>query len=166
MRRVIGFVLCLLAVRACSGAVYTVGEEGAADFASIQAAIDQAVDGDTIVAQPGVYVEDVSFAGKNVVLTGTAPESSAVVSRTVIEGHIQFRGDEDPNCVLTGFEINGTITGFDSQSDPQDATHTRATISYCQLTNILTGCGGLIRGCDGTISHCVIADIGYLCKRA
>ncbi len=162
MRRVIGFVVCLLAVRACSAAVYTVDLEGPADFVSIQAALDQVVDGDTIVVRPGVYAEDVNFAGKNVVLSGTAPESSAVVSRTVIEGHIQFRGDEEPNCALTGFEINGTITGFASES----TTHTRATISFCRLTNILTGCGSLIRGCDGTISHCVIADIGYLCRRA
>ncbi|MHC4643828.1 MAG: hypothetical protein ACYS32_19475 [Planctomycetota bacterium] len=76
---------------------------------------------------------------------------------------VTFRGTEKPNCTLTGFNIDGYITGFDSDIDPTGANHTHATISHCVLENFWTGCGRLIYACDGTISNCVIAKVYHYC---
>lgn len=135
-------------------------------LATIQEAVDQARDGDTVAVSPGLYAQDINYLGKNITVSSIDPMSSDIVGRTTIDGMVYFRGTEDPNCVLAGFTIDGYIIGSDPQADPEGRNHTRATIRHCVFEGTLTGCGGLIQACDGTISHCVIANIGYLCRRA
>jgi len=159
-------LLSTLSAVACQAAVLTVDDDGATDFNTIQAALDEAKDNDTIIVQPGIYMEDLHFQGKNVLLTSVSPSDSEVIGQTIIAGNVQFSGTEDPNCVLAGFRIDGSIIGYDGSVYPQGEVHTHATICHCVLENIITGCGGVIRGCDGLISHCIIAHIGYRCRRA
>ena len=142
-------------------------EDGSAEhpFDAIQEAIDAAIDGETIIVLPGLYAENINFLGKNITLRSTGPGNSTIVKGTTIDGSVTFRGTEDPNCTLTGFNINGSITGYDSGYDPAGENHTHATISHCILDSIWTGCGQLIYACDGTISHCLIAKINYMCLR-
>jgi hypothetical protein len=135
-------------------------------FATIQKGIDTVEDGDTIIVYPGRYTESINFLGKNITLTSTEPTSSDIVNRTtIIDGSVWLRGTEDPNCTLTGFNINGIIAGFDRLIDPNGENHTHATISHCVLENITSGCGRVIWACDGTISNCVIANTSYMCLR-
>ena len=134
-------------------------------FDMIQEAIDTAIDRDTIIVLPGTYAEDISFLGKNITLTSTHPTESNTVKNTTIDGFVRFRGTEDPNCTLTGFNINESIIGCDWEIDPTGNSHTRATISHCILEDIMTGCGGAIQACDGTISNCLIANLSYACMR-
>lgn len=135
-------------------------------LASIQEGIDRSENGDTVTVRPGRYAGDIDFQGKDIVLTGVSPSDSHVVGRTVIDGLVRFRGNETPACTLIGFKINGSIIGSDASAGPEDRSHTRATISHCILENIMTGCGGVIRDCDGAINNCIVANISYLCKRA
>lgn len=134
-------------------------------FATIQKGIDNAADGDTIIVFPGLYTEIINFLGKNISLKSTDPTKSHIVKSTIISGMVYFRGTEDPSCTLTGFNIDGYINGFDWEIDPNGVNHTHATISHCVLENFITGCGRLIYACDGTISNCTVANIGYMCLR-
>jgi len=133
---------------------------------SIQEGLNDADEGDTIIVYPGTYAEDINFPGPNVVLTSSAATDPETIKTTLIEGIIRFRGTEGPACTLKGFNINGSVIGYDWTIDPTGKNHTHATVSYCIFENILTGCGAIIRACDGTISNCLIANISYMCRRA
>jgi hypothetical protein len=166
MQRVIAFLLLVLLTVVCRAGVLVVDDDGPADFRSIQAAVERASEGDRVIVRPGRYSEDVNFPGGNIVLMSVAPADSGIVQDTVIQGIVQFRGTEDANCVLAGFTIDGAVVGYDWRTDPNGTRHTRATIRHCVLENIMSGCGGVIRGCDGTISHCVVVHTRYMCRRA
>jgi len=154
-----------LFVNATQGSDTNNGISAETAFATIQKAIDTAIDGDTITVAPGTYTENINFLGKNITLTSSKPTESSTVKNTTIDGFVRFRGTEDPNCTLTGFNINESVIGRDWEIDPEGKNHTRATISHCILENIATGCGGVIQACDGVISNCIIANTIYGCAR-
>jgi len=75
-----------------------------ADFATIQGAIDMALDGDTILVQPGTYVENISYGG-GIVLGSMflITQDTSYISSTIIDGSL---GD------VVASIGSGTITGF------------------------------------------------------
>ncbi|UCF44039.1 MAG: hypothetical protein JSV99_03735 [Planctomycetota bacterium] len=133
------------------------------EYQTIQAAIHAAGCRDTIVVAPGLYEETVYFLGKNITLTSIDPTDPNVVNDTIIDDIVVFRGTEDPNCTLTGFNIDGGIRGFYWPPPGSGTDHTRATISHCLLDDVMTGCDATIMGCDGTISNCLITPAAHMC---
>jgi hypothetical protein len=124
MRKLTLLSVCLILAIPCQAEIITVDDNGPADFNNIQAAIDDANDGDTVIVAKGTYIvakgtyyENINFNGKNIVLTSTDPNDEAVVAGTVIDGNssgrvITFSGSENTGCVLTGFTItNGYASG-------------------------------------------------------
>jgi parallel beta-helix repeat protein len=93
-------------------AVFGAGEGSAStilgvpqDYPTIQAAIDAAVDSDTVLVSPGTYVELIDFLGKQITV-----ESASGPDVTIIDGnlsgtvvHIIAGADQTP--VLRGFTI-------------------------------------------------------------
>jgi len=87
-----------------------------ADYSTIQQGIDASVDNDTVLVQPGVYIENINFNGHNIVLGSlfltTGDES--YIGQTIIDGDsagsvVTFINSETNSAVLTGFTItNGS----------------------------------------------------------
>ena len=81
------------------------------DRSGIQAAIDSSCDGDTVRVSPGVWNESIDFEGKSIVLTGTAPEDSATVDRTIILGAgdsvVRISKGEPEGAAVSGLRIRG-----------------------------------------------------------
>jgi len=90
-----------------------------ADYPSIQAAIDSAEPGDTVLVAPGRYVENIRFQGKGIVVGSeyVHTHDPAVITRTVIDGSRPRHPDtasvvlmidqEDTTAKLVGFTLTG-----------------------------------------------------------
>ena len=83
-----------------------------ADYPTIQAGINASFDGDTVLVQPGTYVENVNFNGHNVVLGSLflTTGDTSYISSTIIDGNssnwvVSFGNEEDSTTVITGFTI-------------------------------------------------------------
>lgn len=101
-----GVALLVLSASPAFGAVLNVP----ADHGTIQAAIDAAVNGDTVLVQPGTHVENINFKGKAITVTSTDPSDPDVVAATIIDGGgngtvVLFNRGETGASVLTGFTI-------------------------------------------------------------
>ena len=86
------------------------------DFQTIQAAIDSSTDGDTILVEPGIYLERINFGGKGILLTSRFLISgdTSDISNTIIEGSesgtvVTFNDNEDSSSIISGFTIQNGV---------------------------------------------------------
>jgi beta propeller repeat protein/parallel beta-helix repeat protein len=84
------------------------------EYSSIQQAIDDCNDGDTVIVGPGVYYETINFGGRNIVVTSTDPNDPKIVGYTIIDAEedgstVTFENRETTEAVLTGFTITGGV---------------------------------------------------------
>jgi len=138
----------------------------AADFVvvpgqSIQAAIDQAVDGDRVLIQPGFYVESLDLQGKAIELVGVGGAAQTTIGGAGVG--IRLHQGEDAGTRIRGLTIEGCATSTDygagiSGFVPGGPTST-ALIEDCVIRSNFTfyGRGGGVAG-DLTMRRCVIAE--------
>jgi predicted outer membrane repeat protein len=121
------------------------------DYPTIQAGIDAALVGDTVLVQPGIYVENISFMGKNIVVASMylTTSDTSYIEQTIIDGNqinsvVRFESMEDSTALLSGFTVTngssmlggGGILCF-AFSSP--------TLEYLNITgNIAPGGGGVM----------------------
>ena len=90
-----------------------------ADQPTIQAGIDAATDADTVLVQPGTYVENINYNEKLITVASLflTTQDTTYISQTVIDGNqngsvVTFESGEDSTAFLTGFTItNGLVSG-------------------------------------------------------
>ncbi len=147
-------IISTLAVENALGATLYVP----ADYNTIQAAIDDANNNDTIVVSPGRYYENIQIRNKGVVIISSNPNDPNIVANTIIDGNdkrIVALAANEEHCVISGFTItNGAATngagiyGFD-------------IIKKCIITdNHCTtqyGVGGGVAFCTELIEDCIIS---------
>jgi parallel beta-helix repeat protein len=138
------------------------------DYGTIQAAIDSAVDGDTVVVAPGTYTgagnRDVDFCGKAIIVRCTEPNNPNVVAATIIdcngtkeEPHrgFTFHRGEDANSVLDGLTVTN---GYAGQGGGTYCSNSSPTITNCIFRdNSAFHNGGGMHNCDGsgaTVINC------------
>jgi hypothetical protein len=116
-------------------------------YASIQAAIDAAADGDTVLVAEGTYLENINFLGKPITVASmfALDGDTSHISKTIIDGSqgsnldtcstVTFWNKEDTTSVLCGF----TITGGKG-TRIKDSYRT----AYCGGGVFMMSCGGKI----------------------
>jgi len=86
-------------------------------YSTIQEAIANADDGDTILVAPNIYSENIDFHGKAVTVRSIDPYDPSIVETTIIDGSLHtprgstvtFQSGEGPQSILEGFTImNGS----------------------------------------------------------
>jgi parallel beta-helix repeat protein len=166
MEKLIFVFVSLLPVFACHARTITVDDDGIADFNNIQAAINDANDGDVIVVSPGRYTgngnRDIDFLGKAITVRSIDPNDSAVIAATIIDANgtssdhhrgFYFHNSEGPNSILAGFTIaNGYTNDAGIYCDG-----TSPTIKNCTMINNRYRGIRCFRS-SATIKGCTIAD--------
>jgi hypothetical protein len=126
------------------------------DYSTIQAGIDAASDGDTVLVTEDTYLENIQFRGKAITVAShfILDGDTSHISKTIIDGSqpadqdsasvVTFGDGEDSTSVLCGF----TITGG------------KGTFYFNALTGWIRSGGGIIitEGSGGKIEHNIIRD--------
>ncbi len=130
-------------------------------FRAIQQGIEKASHGDVITVAQGIYVENIHFVGKNIIVRSTNPNDPAVVAATIIDGNkadsvVTFNGTENASCILSGFTIRNGKGGAGGGVRGNDAL---ATIQFNLIgLNEAATVGGGLYGCNGLITGNVITQ--------
>jgi len=178
MKRAIVVIAAVLAWGGVSyGRIITVDDDGLADFNTIQAAIDDSNDGDTVLVADGIYTgagnRDIDFHGKAItVRSENGPENCIIDcngSETNKHRGFHFHSGEDCDSALIGFTItNGYPPGECRPVPPFPCFYlggairckeASPTISHCIITGNWAKKGGGIyfEGGAPKVSNCTIA---------
>ena len=178
----IGVVLGLLVL---PGPVEGVELPVPGQYATIQAAIDVASDGDTVVVAPGRYVENIDFKGKAITVRSSEPSDWEVVESTIIDGGegvryvygscVLFDKGEDGTSILDGITLTrgtGGWADYDDRSLGKSPVHAGGGILCVDSSPTIRRCiirdngvedsaphgGGiaLLGDCQAMISNCII----------
>ncbi len=127
-------------------------------YDTLQAAIDDASDGDLIVAAPGTYAEGIDFNGKALTVRSQDANDPLVVSETILDGTgtdaaASFVVGEDANSVLSGFTLTGGRYGI-------ICSGTTPTILNCRILGNAEMGIHVSGSSDPTIVNCIIAENG------
>jgi parallel beta-helix repeat protein len=99
----------------CAAETIIVDPNGSANFTTIQAAINDANHGDTIVIADGIYTgsgnRDINFQGKAIAVRSRTGPSNCIIDCAGTQSHphrgFNFLSNEDGSSVLDGFTIRG-----------------------------------------------------------
>jgi parallel beta-helix repeat protein len=97
---------------ATAGATHVVALDGSGGFATIQAAVDAAAHGDTVLVRPGTYIEAIVVA-KDLTLSGDGPRGDIVITAPE-DGPswaVDFRGMQDPYAIVVD-HADVTLSGL------------------------------------------------------
>ena len=135
--QVIACLLCVVgAVAQAQGSVIRVP----ADYASIQAAITAAANGDSVQVAPGTYVENLNFLGKAILVTSEQGPQVTIVDGNQAGPVVTFSTGEGPQSTLNGFTLrNGKSTG---NGGGIRVYYASPTITGNTVVNNVAGSGG------------------------
>ena len=82
------------------------------DQPTIQAAINAANDGDTVLVSDGTYTENINFNGKAILLTSVNGPATTIIDGGAVDSVVTFRTNEGSGSVINGFTITNGFSNF------------------------------------------------------
>jgi hypothetical protein len=141
-RRLAPMAAAMLAIAAIPAAVSgssTINVPG--DFPSIQAAIDAATAGDTVLVAAGTYHERVDFHGKAVTVQSSGGPGATVIDGGAAGRVVNFSSGEGRQSVLRGFTIRNGVETSGQSGAGVNVFRASPTIDGNLVTGN-TACGG------------------------
>jgi hypothetical protein len=83
------------------------------DQPTIQAGINAAVNGDTVMVAPGTYVENINFNGKRITVASSGGAKATIIDGGQVDSVVTFASGENRGSVLKGFTLQNGATGFE-----------------------------------------------------
>jgi parallel beta-helix repeat protein len=186
MKKLIFVFALVFSVIPCQARIITVDDNGPAEFTNIQAAINDANNGDVVEVQPGTYTgpgnRDIDFKGKAITVCSTNPNDPNIVAGTIINCNgswwdrhrgFYFHSGETTGSALNGFTITGGYVFDCGASEGGGAGiciyNSSLAISNCIITDnhteLIPAClgfcfGGGIKICGNsspTLTNCIIS---------
>jgi len=122
-------ILLVLSILLCSNLLLAITINVPDDQPTIQMGIDASADTDTVLVQPGTYIENINYNGQIITVASLflTTQDTSYISQTIIDGNhigsvVTFESGEDSTAVLFGLIIqNGFGWGggiYCSQSNP------------------------------------------------
>ena len=162
-------VLLMLCTTAVGKTIY-VGDDGQADFVSIQAGIDAANGGDAVLVARGEYIitEPISFRGKGITVRSEAgPDETTIRMGTPVDPQrgsvVVFENSETANTVLDGFRITEGKGSYldDWRGGGILFNAASGTVRNCTIVKNTTKWGGGIycfQPCSPSLIDCTISE--------
>jgi len=133
------------------------------DYETIQAAIDESEDGNIVLVQPGRYVENLDFEGKEITVGSLflVSGNDDFIERTIIDGDssgnvVIFENEESEDAEIIGFTITN---GYNEHGGGIYCETSNPSITSCNITfNSAYFLGGGIHclSSSPTITNCTI----------
>lgn len=134
------FIVIVIFFCTFSQAQVTINVPG--DQPTIQAGIDAASDGDTVLVSDGSYHEHINFNGKNITVTSANGAESTIIDGDLDVGPVvRMINNETRGAVLTGFTIQ-----HGSATDSEGGGIEIANASPSIIANVITQNAGLAQG--------------------
>jgi len=159
-------LLVLVSVSVMHAAIIIVGSDGSADAASIQAGINMAAEGDTVLIAQGVWTGDVLIEHKSITLGSyyIVDGDTTHISRTIIDGEDLRTGiiAEHSGTVASPLRIIGlTLRNCRSNSYPRtDLFSNGGGISLIRSTAVVEHC--IIHHCRASYGGGISVHYSYL----
>ena len=127
-----------------------------ADQPTIQAGMNAANNGDTVLVSPGTYYENINFNGKAITVTSSAGPAVTIINGGYKPGQatVTFANQEKSTSVISNFTITGggdTIFG----------TENNGGVYVSGLNTTLSGASPTIQGNTITANYCHNVDIEF-----
>jgi predicted outer membrane repeat protein len=131
-------------------------------YPTIQAGINAASTGDTVLVEPGTYPENINYNGNNIMVVSsylTDPDT-AIISQTIIDGSFQgnvvkFENGEDSTAVLQGFTIRNGFLFPGGGGGIMCNSNSRPTLKNLKIINNRAGVGAGLFCFGATKSHLI-----------
>lgn len=152
-------ILPVLAAAALGGKPAACTIDVPADYSTIQAAIDAAVNGDVVCVAAGTYNESINFQGKAITLRGSGKPQETVIDAPGAASVVTCNTGEGRNTIIAGFTITGASTA--SSGGGMYVANSSPTIIDCRFVeNTATDDGAGIYVLNGspTLIKCHFVD--------
>jgi parallel beta-helix repeat protein len=122
---------------------------------TIQAAIEIAENSDKVLVAPGLYNQNVSTLGRQIVIQSADPVDPTVVASTIIDGGLSIDRGELQGCVISGLTVSNQY-GTGILCDGTSPTISNCTITGNRNYSWEQGGGVTCFSASPVIANCVI----------
>ena len=125
--------------------------DGSTPYQSIQSAINNSVDADTVLVHPGTYFENINFNGKYITLGSLflTTQDGSYINQTIIDGNQQgkvIKIESGEDVLVTGITITngkvGNINTLEGTGSGIFLYNSSLQINHCLIYNNIANNGG------------------------